>query len=175
MAKMSAVKLVFDAYPHAIDHKVRGKGDLHSRNPLQFSRASGHLLANIFLELQLHQISTFANGNTGTPIHDAISGNTTLGVIKLLLDRCPGGISARDANQNSPLHIACHLGRCDVVTHLMGLRRMALVLEQNGDRKLPLELLLGADCERDVLQYTETIWCLLVANPAALNVTRPLL
>jgi len=166
-ANIDIVKLLFNAYPQAINKNVRGASDLQWRNPPQIARVSGHMEAAIFLEQQLHEFAALVGGNRGTPIHDALQNNATLGVIKLLLDRCTGGISALDANKNSPLHVACHLGRCDVVIHLMGLK-MALVLEPNGGGKLPLELLLGASHKRDGLEYTEAVWRLLVAYPMVL-------
>ena len=133
-------------------------------NPSQIARNSGYSEAEIFLEQQLHEFSVLASGNAGTPIHDAIRNNATLGVIKLLLERFPDSISACDANQNCPLHVACHLGKCKVVIYLMK-QQTALASKLNGDGKLPFELLLRADSERDEMEYMDAVWHLLVAYP----------
>lgn len=90
----------------------------------------------------------------------------------MILHRCPESISAHDHSKNSPLHYACRLGRCNVVNYLLDLKS-GLVSERNGDKKLPFQLLLEADCARDSLEYTETIWRLLVAFPETLVAYQP--
>jgi len=161
MAGIDAVKLLFDANPHAIHCRVKGK------EPLEIARAALHSEAVIFLEQQNNDISAFSY-SVGTPIHDALRNNVTLGAIKLILDGFPNSIFANDTNQDSALHFACRAGRYEVVNYFLETKiGLGVVSEPNGEKKLPIELLLEASCDRDDVGFTESIWSLLVAHPEA--------
>jgi len=85
------------------------------------------------------------------------------GIVKYLTQHgsCPFD---SDADGNYPLHLACRERHCDVVNYLLEVNPVS-VSTQNGDKKLPIELLIGSDCDEDSLEYTEAIWRLLVASP----------
>ena len=73
-----------------------------------------------------------------------------------------------DANNNSPLHYACRGGKCDVVKYLLE-ANVPSVSERNNDNKLAIHLLF--ECgentldTRESMEYVETVWQLLLANP----------
>jgi len=53
-----------------------------------------------------------------------------------------------------------------VVNYLLE-AKIGLVLEPNGEKKLPVELLLEASCDRDDVEFTQSVWRLFVAHPEA--------
>ena len=87
----------------------------------------------------------------------------TFGIIKYLAQH-GGCLFDSDADGNYPLHLACREGHCDVINYLLEVNPVS-VSTQNGDKKLPIELLIESDCDQDSLEYTEATWRLLVASP----------
>ena len=76
-----------------------------------------------------------------------------------------------DENKDSILHYACRGGNCEVVRYLLT-NHASLVasVEVNEKGELPIHLLCEAgkdkvDC--DSVEYTETIWLMLLSNPEA--------
>jgi hypothetical protein len=67
-----------------------------------------------------------------------------------------------------PLHIACREGKCGVINCILG-RFNHGVSSRNKDDKLPIELLLCADVDRDCLIYIEAVYRLLRTDPDVLG------
>lgn len=75
-----------------------------------------------------------------------------------------------DARNNSPLHLACERGRCDIIRFLLDRWPMHGIY-LNDAKKQPLDLLLLAapQCHRRKLMFVDVVWRLLVANPEAVD------
>ena len=134
-------------------------------SPLLEYPVIGNVDAYNFPSKELNDISTL--GEADFPLHESIQGNATLGVFKLLFDKC-SFLSEPDADRNYPLHVACEEGHCGVINYILKVSTVA-VSEQNSNSKLPIELLLESDCDKDDLQYIEALWRLLAASPTAIT------
>ena len=72
-----------------------------------------------------------------------------------------------DAKHNSPLHYACRWGNLGIVKYLIQ-ANVPSVSERNNEKKLAIHLLF--ECGENTLgrkgmEYVETVWLLLLANP----------
>ena len=95
----------------------------------------------------------------------------TVNVVKYLAEPFDGHLNICDKKKNYPLHHACREGNLEVIKYLLSKQSSAAVSERNVDDKLPIHLLLECDnVDIDSLEYTETIWQLLLAYPAAVVV-----
>ena len=125
-------------------------------------------------------IKLLVNGNTEAlqvadkggmlPLHIACECGT-VNVVKYLAEPFDGHLSIYDKKKNYPLHHACRGDNLEVVKYLLDKQSSAAISERNGDDKLPIHLLLECDkVDHESLEYTETIWQLLLAYPAAVVV-----
>ena len=76
-------------------------------------------------------------------------------------------LNSIDANNNSPLHYACRGGNYDVLKYLLE-ANVPSVSDRNNDNKLAIHLLFECGEEthdRESMEYVETIYQLLLANP----------
>ena len=72
-----------------------------------------------------------------------------------------------DANKDSPLHYACRGGSLSVLKYLLE-ANVPSVSERNNGSKLAIHLLLECGentLDRESMEYVETVWQLLLANP----------
>ena len=100
------------------------------------------------------------------PLHIACE-FSSVKVVKYLVELAGDTLNSADANNNSPLHYACRGGSLNVVNHLLE-ANIPSVSERNNNNKLAINLLLecrGETLNRDCLEYVETVWQLLLANP----------
>lgn len=82
-------------------------------------------------------------------------------------------LASCDSRSNYPLHYACRGGNVSVVKYLLtsneGNYYRGSISERNDDNKLPIQLLIEAGekmmHDDDDPEYTEAIWCLLLAYP----------
>ena len=104
------------------------------------------------------------------PLHIACA-FTSVNVVKYLVDLDEDTLDYVDANNNSPLHCACWGGNCNIVKYLVE-ANASLVSKRNNDNDLAIHLLLECGKEildRDSLEYVETVWQLLLANPEVIR------
>ena len=158
-----------------------------------YQRAQNNELLSTFDDngrLPLHQalkdkaplgsIKLLVNGNAAAlqiadkggmlPLHIACEYGT-VNVVKYLAEPFDGHLSMCDKKKNYPLHHACREGNLAVTKYLLSKQSSAAVSERNNDDKLPLHLLIECDnVDHESLEYTETIWQLLLAYPAAVVV-----
>ena len=104
------------------------------------------------------------------PLHIACE-FSSVNLVKYLVELAGDNLNNVDAKNNSLLHYACRGGKCDVVKYLLE-ANVPSVSERNNDDMLPLHLLL--ECEENThqikvdkgsIEYIETVWLLLLANP----------
>ena len=128
----------------------------------------------------LGSIKLLVNGNAAAlqvadkggmlPLHIACE-YETVNVVKYLAEPFDGHLSIGDKKKNYPLHHACRGGNLEVIKYLLDKQSSAAVSERNNNDKLPVHLLLESDkVDSESLRYTETIWKLLLAYPAAVVV-----
>ena len=102
------------------------------------------------------------------PIHIA-SEFKDLDSVKWLMDSSGADVLAVcDSNQEYPLHHACRAGKCKTASHFLQ-RSTVSISSRNCDGKLPIDLLVESDCEKDDLDYVEAIWLIIRANPDMLG------
>ena len=88
-------------------------------------------------------------------------------VVKYLVELAGDTLDRCDANKDSPLHYACRGGKCGVVKYLLE-ANVPSVSERNNDNKLAVHLLFECGeniLDRESMEYVETVWQLLLANP----------
>ena len=104
--------------------------------------------------------------NGVNPVHIACK-FSSVKLVKYLVVLAGDTLNNVDANKDSPLHYACRGGNLNVVKHLLE-ANVPSVSERNNDNKLAIHLLLECvenTLDRDCLEYVETVWQLLLANP----------
>ena len=88
-------------------------------------------------------------------------------VVKYLVELAGDTLNNVDANKDSPLHYACRGGRLNVLKYLLEANAPS-VSERNNDEKLAIHLLFDRGdniLDRESMEYVETVWQLLLANP----------
>ena len=107
-----------------------------------------------------------ADQNGVYPVHIACEFSLAK-VVKYLVELAGDTLNNVDANKDSSLHYACRGGKCDVVKHLLQANAPS-VSERNNENKLAIQLLFECGEEtldRESMEYIETVWQLLLANP----------
>ena len=152
---LSAVQLLFNAYPEAILET-----DEYGYTPLECARRKAESDVTAFLEAQLlfaeksQDVNAMAklDQNNWLPLHHAVKNNAPLGSIKLLVKGCALAIRVPDNNMALPLHIACEFSSVKVVQYLMDMldERMKKHSDANGDSILHYACR-GGNC--DIVKY----------------------
>ena len=109
-----------------------------------------------------------ANNLEMIPLHIACqSGN--LDIVKCLVEANEDSFQLHDMKGNTALHIACLAGKTDVITYILNKSDHGVSM-QNADGSLPIQLLLfHAKCNRDSLEYIDSVDSLLRAYPAVVT------
>ena len=100
------------------------------------------------------------------PLHIACE-FSSVKVVKYLVELAGDTLNNVDANNNSPLHYACCGGNLCIVNYLLE-ANVTSVSERNNYNKLAIHLLLECGdniLDRESLEYVETVYQLLLANP----------
>ena len=87
--------------------------------------------------------------------------------VKVVMELAGDTLNNVDANKDSPLHYACRRGNLGIVKYLLQ-ANVPSVSERNNKNKLALHLLFECGEEtldRESMEYVETVWQLLLANP----------
>ena len=82
-------------------------------------------------------------------------------------------LNIADLKGNAASHHACRVANCKAINLILGKYAAISVSNRNSDKKLPIELLLlesnsAVDQDRESIEYVESIFNLLVANPQTL-------
>ena len=100
------------------------------------------------------------------PVHIACK-FSSVKVVKYFVELPGDTLNNIDANKDSPLHYACRRGNLDVVKYLLE-ANVPSVSERNNDNELAIHLLFECGentLDRDSMDYVETVWRMLLANP----------
>ena len=119
---LEVVKVLYDAFPHAIIHLSDEYG--LSYRPVDLAKKES---VNRFLQVQVlyaHKakdliVMTTPDENGWLPLHHALKDNAPLGSIKLLVKGNPSAIRTADPQGVYPLHIACEFSSSKVVEYLL--------------------------------------------------------
>jgi ankyrin repeat protein len=116
-----------------------------------------------------HPESTRVRDHMGfNPLHYACK-FCNLDVVKILLaDSNEDSLKEVTLSGEMPLHLACREGKCSVINWIMDRSDYGVSL-RNKDGKLPIELLLCANVNRDSLEYVEAMNRLLRAYPVIME------
>ena len=158
-------------YQKAQDNELLSTFDDDGRLPLHQALQENAPLGSIKLLVNGNAAALQVADKGGMlPLHIACKYGT-VNVVRYLSEPFDGHLSMCDKKKNYPLHHACQGGNLEVIKYLLDKQSSAAVSERNVDDKLPLHLLLESDnVDRESLRYTETIWQLLLAYPAAVVV-----
>ena len=107
-----------------------------------------------------------ADQNGVYPVHIACKFSSAK-VVKYLVELAGDTLNNVDANKDSPLHYACRGGSLNVLKYLLE-ANVPSVSDTNNDNKLAIHLLFECGektLDRESLEYVETVWQLLLANP----------
>ena len=100
------------------------------------------------------------------PLHIACE-YSSVNVVKYLVELAGDTLNNVDAKNNSLLHYACRGGNLGIVKYLLE-ANVPSVSERNDDNKLAIHLLFECGentLDRESMEYVETVWQLLLANP----------
>ena len=100
------------------------------------------------------------------PLHIACEFSSAK-VVKYLVELAGDTLNNVDANKDSLLHYACRGGNLCVVKYLLE-ANVPSVSDRNNDNKLAINLLVECGenaLDRESMDYVETVWQLLLANP----------
>ncbi len=127
------VKIVYDAYPEAIEGIV-------------WIIRHCHLHVQAFINIQLvcarqardYRLMTTPDDIGRLPLHTALQNSVTLGSVKLLVKGNPRAVQSSDNNGAIPLHIACqHHNSASIIRYLVGLNTSTLdVVDRGGNTAL---------------------------------------
>jgi ankyrin repeat protein len=153
---LEIVRSVYDAYPEAIFIL-----DNIGRTPLDVARNRRNQHVVAFLETQLEFVNQarsaeIPNENGQLPIHQAVANlKVDVATIKLMTAANPASLMAIDGQGQTPFHIACQMGKCDIISYIMEKSR-CVATEKNKDGFLPIQLLLSnSNCDRNSIEYVE--------------------
>ena len=141
---LDAVKLLFDAYPEAIDSTIRGEA-LVKKVVRSWGEKSKY---GSFLQTQLaydrlsrdYDAMTTQEPNGWLPLHRALHDNASLGAVKLLARGNHAALQVADHQGSLPLHIACKAGSVDVIRYLAEIDGSASLYIADGRKNYPLHI-----------------------------------
>jgi len=125
-AGIQVIKVIYDAYPEAIECDEISSGIHHYHQQVQTFLNSQLVYSR---QAKDHRLMMTPNEKGQLPLHTALHDSASLGSIMLLVKGNPSGIRIRDNNLALPLHLACQNHEsAGVVEYLLGLDATTLVL-----------------------------------------------
>ena len=152
------------AKDHSLSTAPNGNGQL----PLHIALRDSITLGSIKLLAAGNPSALQTPDNSGVlPLHVACEHEDSARVVQYLLGFDASTLHAVDAKQNAALHYACRSAKYDTISLLLGKYDAASVSRRNEQGKLPIDLLWESDGveDRESIEYTESIFCLLKAYP----------
>ena len=138
--------------------------------PLHHALKSNAPLGSIKLLVKGNPLAVrTADNNLAFPIHIACEFSSAK-VVQFLAEKFGISVDQRDKNNDSILHYACRGGNPSVVKYLLESHApLVASATVNAKGELPIHLLCesmrGEDDDSENIEYIETIWLLLLANP----------
>ncbi len=115
---------------------------------------------------------TCADKNGMMPLHVACQHHGSPSIVEYLLDLDPSSSHVLDFDDNTMLHHACLGANHAVITLLLDKKYGSMsVSKRNAHGQLPIDLLLENNefCDEESVEYTESIYRLLRANPETIT------
>ena len=147
-SSIKVVQLLFDQYPEAIKEAIVSAPDYHPAN----AEIQSFLRKQLTYVIQSKTKGTLFNKdeNGRVLLHHALSGEASLGSVKLMLQGNPTALHIADNNGVTPVHLACQFGTVDIVQYLVPFVGCLNTLDANNNSTLHYACL-GGTC--DVVSY----------------------
>ena len=114
-----------------------------------------------------------ADKNGRLPLHIACMHYDSVSVIQYLVELDATTLDAVDRDGNTALHLLCHGARYKAIARLLDEFDAVSVSTRNRGGKLPIDLLWESntvDVDRECIEYTESVYRLLRANPEIMGI-----
>ena len=161
---IQVIGCLFDAHPEAIEDDEFA-ADTNRYHPHVQSFINNELV--YARQANDHRLMMTPDDNGQLPLHTALQNNVRLGSIKLLVNGNPSAVRAVDRQGNTALHYACRRAKHDMIALLLA---KSFVSRRNAHDKLPIHLLWESKVsDRESIEYTESIFRLLRADPEMIN------
>jgi len=169
-APLEIIQLLVERYPEGVQvTDIQGSTLLH----IACRHGSSGSVVN-YLTRQLSPEATLAVDSNGfTSLHVACKHGVPLDIFNYLICINSHLLTMQDNRGELPLHKACRGGHLHLIKEIIDLQP-ASVSVRNNRNELPIFILCkrsGKDDEvRESVEYTETIWKLLLAHPETVSV-----
>ena len=153
----------------AQDHRLMMTPDDNGQLPLHKALQKNVRLGSIKLLINGNPSAVRAtDNNLAMPLHIACEHHDSAGVVQCLIERHTLALEAVDRQGNTALHYACRGAKHDTIALLVG---KTSVSKRNAHDKLPIHLLWESKevSDRESVEYTESIFRLLRADPEMIN------
>jgi ankyrin repeat protein len=153
----------------ANDHRLMMTPDDNGRLPLHTALQNNARLGSIKLLLNGNPSAIrTAESNLAMPLHIACQYHDSASVVQHLLSLDASVLDAVDRDGNTVLHYACRGAKHDTIALLV---EKTSVSKRNAHDKLPIHLLWESNnvSDRESLEYTESIFRLIRADPEMIN------
>ncbi len=153
----------------AQDHRLMTTPDENGRLPLHTALQNNVRLGSIKLLVNGNPSAIrTAESNLAMPLHIACQYHDSASVVQHLLRLDATVLDAVDRDGNTALHHACSRAKHDTIALLV---EKASVSKRNAHDKLPIHLLWESNevSDRESVEYTESIFRLLRADPEMIN------
>ena len=136
-AALEMIKVIYDAYPEAIEDDAIASHIHDFHEHVQTFIASQLVYAH---QAKDYRQMTTPDSSGQLPLHRALQNNVTLGSIKLLVKGNPAAVQTPDNSGTFPMHVACqHHESPSVIKYLVGLDATTLdAVDQEGNTALHL-------------------------------------
>ena len=156
-------------------HRLMTTPDMNGQLPLHTAlRNYSACFGSIKLLVKGNPAAVQSVDNRGRlPLHIACMHYDTVSVIQYLVELDQSTLVAADRNGNTALHLACRGARYETIALLLDEFDAMSVSKRNVDEKLPIDLLFESDevLKRESVDYTESVYRLLRANPETIMST----
>ena len=149
-------------------HSLMTTPDANGRLPLHTAIQNNVRLGSIKLFAKGNPEALQSSDNSGAlPLHVACQHHESVNVIQYLVELDQSTLDVVDREGNTALHLACQNARHDIITLLLEKYDAVSVSKRNANKKLPIDLLWESNAveDRESIEYTESVYRLLRANP----------
>ena len=156
-------------------HRLMTTPDMNGQLPLHTAlRNNSACFGSIKLLVKGNPAALQSADNSGRlPLHIACMHHDTVSVIRYLVGLDQSTLDAVDRHGNTALHLACRGARYETIALLLDEFDAVSVSKRNANEKVPIDLLFesGEVLNRECIEYTESVYRLLRANPETIMST----
>ena len=156
----------------ANDHRLMTTADYNGQLPLHTALQNNVTLGSIKLLVKGNPSAIWnVDTNSAFPLHIACQHHDSASVVQYLLEVNMRILRFVDIDNNTALHYACLGAKHDTISMLLEKYDTASVSKRNAQDKLPIDLLWESNegSDRKSLEYTESVFRLIRANPEMFN------